>query len=232
MSGLSYCTVCWPSIALRSSSAILIGVRPNFSTSTFSTVGETNAVHIRPSVVLRAGAPLPTRPTGFSCPTGKRPQQTFFEARRQRRASKNARTDRHLRPFSPPPTCQKRRYPALPYPAPAGKRSLYVLSAYLWPAVDRPSRSVLRSTRLPGLSGLRHPLRGGRSRLQGAVSRLVYCKAIRCRTPVVLYIISHNGVIARNPNVTIIIECVGKASRLSSTWYKFNRFILASIIKA
>jgi len=54
----------------------------------------TFAVHIRPSVVLRAGAPAPARPTGFPFPTVKRPHNTSFGARRQRRASKNARTDR------------------------------------------------------------------------------------------------------------------------------------------
>ncbi len=45
-----------------------------------------------PSVVLRAGVPAtePVRPTGFPSPTGKRPQHTSSDARRQRRTSKKS----------------------------------------------------------------------------------------------------------------------------------------------
>ena len=52
------------------------------------------AVHIRPSVVLRTGAPAPARPSGFHSPTGKRSHHTPYGARRQRRASKNVRRNR------------------------------------------------------------------------------------------------------------------------------------------
>jgi len=56
-------------------------------------------LHIRPSVVLRAGAPAPTPPVGFVFPTVKRPHFTSFDAHRQRRASKTAKN----RPIRPPP---------------------------------------------------------------------------------------------------------------------------------
>ena len=59
------------------------------------------AVHIRrPSVVLRADAPAPTRPTGFPFPTVKRPHRTSLDAHRQRRASNDARTDLAEAPLS------------------------------------------------------------------------------------------------------------------------------------
>ena len=51
------------------------------------------SVHIRPSVVLRAGAPAPVRPDGFAHRPEKRPHPTPFDATGQRRASKKTPQD-------------------------------------------------------------------------------------------------------------------------------------------
>ena len=57
------------------------------------TVTSRRPVHIRPSVVLRAGAPAPVRPDGFAHRPEKRPHPTPFDATGQRRASKKTPQD-------------------------------------------------------------------------------------------------------------------------------------------
>ena len=59
----------------------------------FRVVIKDDSVHIRPSVVLRAGAPAPVRPDGFAHRPEKRPHPTPFDATGQRRASKKTPQD-------------------------------------------------------------------------------------------------------------------------------------------